>query len=165
MVKLLKFLKNDSLLPIAVFCAAALITAYIAQYGFGLWPCELCLWQRIAFYIVIILAIIRLLLQNNQLRKLLLLIAIIALVANAGLAFFHTGVEQGWWQGLSSCDGGVAISGYNSLEELRAHILNTPAVRCDKPAIVIWGITMASANIFFCLSLAGWALYRMRNDS
>jgi disulfide bond formation protein DsbB len=36
----------------------AIIMALISQYGFGLYPCHLCIWQRIPYIFVIILTII-----------------------------------------------------------------------------------------------------------
>ena len=38
--------------------AALLGGAYISQYGFGLFPCEMCMWQRWPHYAAIVLAIV-----------------------------------------------------------------------------------------------------------
>ena len=45
-------------LVIALVGAAALVGAWIFQYGFGILPCPLCLQQRYAYYLIIPLAFI-----------------------------------------------------------------------------------------------------------
>src|SRR5437879_3295386 len=36
----------------ALASAAALGLAFLAQYGFDLWPCQLCYWQRVPYALV-----------------------------------------------------------------------------------------------------------------
>jgi disulfide bond formation protein DsbB len=150
--------------------ALALAGAYTAEYGFGLLPCDLCLLQRKPFFAVIMLAAISLLTLLPILRAkaawlqrgLLLLIGLL-LLGNAGVALYHTGVEQRWWQGPDSCSGGDIQTG--SLEEMRAQILSAPLIRCDVPAWEFHGLTMASLNIIFCGLLALFALWRWYEPS
>lgn len=151
-------LLRHSLPLLGLASALALIGAYTAQYGFGLLPCELCLWQRPAFYAVTGLALLGLFLKKPKLRRILLGLAGVILLANAGLAFYHTGVEQKWWQGPGECTSDSLQAGL-SLDELRAKILATPLIRCDEPAWEFHGLTMASVNVIFCLTLSLFAFY------
>lgn len=142
---------------LGVLCAMALVSAYVAQYGFGLLPCEMCLWQRIPFYIVIALALLAVPLQQPAQRRILLGLIALALLANVGIAAWHTGVEQSWWPGPSACS--ADITSFKTVEELRAHIMQAAVVRCDRPALEVFGfLTMASANVVFCLALAAFAV-------
>lgn len=144
------------LIILPLLSALALGGAYLAEYGFDLPPCELCLKQRIPFYLVILLGIPALMLKQTKARTVILLLMSLAFLANAGIAGYHTGVEQKWWPGPSACSG--EQTSFSGLEELREHILSAPVVRCDEPAIEFFGfVTMASANFLFSLLLAVYA--------
>lgn len=138
---------------IAAASAAALAAAYIGQYGFGLKPCVLCLYQRIPYALNISLGIMAILatFRYPRLATLLLWLSAMSFLAGASLAGFHVGVEQKWWAGLSSC-GGNALPENVSLEDLRRAIIHQGIVRCDTPAWLLFGVSMAGYN--FALSLA-----------
>lgn len=145
---------------LAFACAGALMAAYIAEYHFGLLPCELCLWQRPPFYAVTLLGLVGFCWPHVKAQQWLLGLCGVILLGNAGLAFFHTGVEQKWWAGLEAC-GSSEIDAGASLEDLRAQILSAPLIRCDTPAWEFHGLTMASLNVVFCVSLAILAFYAL----
>jgi len=129
----------------------ALATAFIAQYGFGLKPCILCLIQRVPFVLAGALAALTLLPRvGERLRRALLVVAGLAFLVNAGVAVYHVGVEQKWW--VSGCvpteDGAVQVTDL-------AAMMNKPVeARCDEPAWEFHGITMAAMNIPFSAGLA-----------
>lgn len=133
--------------------AASLAMAYIAEYQFGLLPCELCLLQRKPFFVVLGLVAIGLFLKTAMQRKVILALMGITLFINAGIASYHTGVEQKWWQGPTECSAEEMQTGL-SVEEMRAQIMAAPLIRCDVPAWEFYGLTMASLNVVFCLVLA-----------
>lgn len=135
---------------------ASLGMAYLAEYGFKLLPCELCLLQRKPFFAVIALALAALVWRKAIQRKVILALMGVALLANSGIALYHTGVEQKWWQGPTECSADDLKTG-QSLEEIRAAVMAAPLIRCDTPAWEFHGITMASMNIFFCLFLSAFA--------
>ena len=131
----------------------AVAFALTAQYGFGILPCELCLWQRVPFIGGSLLALIAIALQPYGLHTRALLGVIAALYfANFGIAIFHTGVERHWWEWHSSCTGGALDS--LSVEALRHQLLGTPVVRCDEISWSLFGLSMANYNIPFSLGVA-----------
>lgn len=135
----------------------SLASAYTAEYGFGLKPCVLCLYQRIPYAVVVGLALVMLASKKNQkLSWLLLVLCGAAFAVGAILAFFHVGVEQHWWRGLEGCSGGAVA---NTLEELRAQILGAPVVRCDQPAFEFLGVSMAGYNVLWSGLLATLTSY------
>lgn len=136
-------------LVIVLISTATLAAAYISQYGFGLKPCILCLYQRIPYFFAIGFGICGFVLHKHA--KSFILMAAGAFLAGAGVAGFHVGVEHGWWAGLPSC-GGQILPENATLEELRAALTQQAIVRCDKPAFELFGISMAGYN--FLLSLA-----------
>ncbi|MCF8482310.1 MAG: disulfide bond formation protein B [Rhodospirillum sp.] len=137
--------------------ASALLAALYAQFALGLDPCILCLYQRIPYVVVALLAALAF--QPNlpsRWRGVTLALCAVALLVNAGIAFFHVGVEQHWWAGTASCVSAAASGGgVTNLADLRA-ALSAPApnlARCDEPAWALFGITMAGYNLLICLGL------------
>lgn len=157
-------LRPDRAYPLlAAASAVALATAFVAQYGFDLQPCVLCLYQRWPYAAVIALAVVGLLAARRRPAATVLLALIaLALVIDAGIAGFHVGVEQLWWQGSSECTGPAGSA--TTLEELRAQIMATPVVRCDDVAFVLFGISMAGYNMIAALALAAFALAATRRS-
>jgi disulfide bond formation protein DsbB len=153
---------------IAAVGAAAILGAYVFQYGFGLPPCPLCLEQRIAYYVSIPLAAMILLgLSVGSSRKVLVL-AFVAIAAamlwNAGLGSYHAGVEWHWWAGPQDCSG--PVNAFGSAGNLLERIETTRVVRCDEAAWRFLGLSLAGYNVLISLLLAllaGWgALHAFR---
>ena len=142
-----------NLLLISVLgAAAALGVAFIAQYVFDLQPCVLCIWQRWPYAAVIVIGLLTLLLSRLTRHRLVgLALVVLALYADAGIAAFHVGVEQGWWQGTSECGGAAGAD--LTIEQLRAQILGAPVVRCTDIAWSLFGISMAGWNLLYAAGL------------
>ena len=146
--------------------ALSVITVALwSQYWGGLLPCALCLKQRVAFYVAVpLLALAYIYAPRAPLamRGLLSTIGIIFL-ANAGLGFYHAGIEYGWWLGPASCGGGAmpALDTQALFEALQ----NSTMVRCDGPAFTLFGLSLAGYNVIACLVLAGLALYKTETET
>ncbi|MDB5394511.1 MAG: dsbB, partial [Rhodospirillales bacterium] len=129
------------LLSLAVICFV-LLSQYVQFYQ----PCELCVRERLPWYLIIVLGLIGLAFPSRW-----ILVAIgVALLVSAGLGLHHSGVEQRWWPGPAECTGGS--SGANSIDELRAVMHREKVVQCDAIAWTLFGISMATYN--FLISLA-----------
>jgi len=75
----------------------------------------------------------------------------------AGVAFYHTGVEQHWWLGPTTCTS-QGVQGLTA-QQLMDQILNAPLVRCDEIPWSLFGLSMAAWNGVVSLGLAGfWVL-------
>lgn len=128
----------------------ALATALVAQYGFGLKPCELCIVQRVPFVVAGGLAALALLRRAACWRRVLMAVAGLAFLVNSGIAVFHFGVEQKWWQ--STC--AASKQAPMAVTDLAAMMSKPVEARCDEPAWAWHGITMAAMNIVFSGGLA-----------
>lgn len=149
-------------LPLGLLLAsgAVLAGAYAFQHVGGLEPCTLCLYQRWPWWIAGGLALLALaLLRERRLSRALAALGALAVLAGAGIAAYHVGVEQRWWQGPSACSGTAAAQ---TLEELRAQIFAAPVVRCDEVPWSLFGVSMAGYNLLISLGagLAALALLR-----
>jgi len=167
MNRLLQYLQTSRYLAIAIALASAVIlsAAYISQYGFGLKPCILCLYQRGPYALNIALGFMAFLasFRYPRLTKLIIYLAAVSFLADAVIAGFHVGVEHGWWKGLPSCGGDIVPHG--SIEEMRRSLENQAIVRCDKPAWTMFGISMAGYNFIIALMLAGSVTYLLRKKN
>ncbi|MBH0111496.1 disulfide bond formation protein B [Novosphingobium sp. YJ-S2-02] len=123
----------------------ALGGAYIGQYGFGLYPCEMCWWQRYPHMFALVLAALAFL--RGPVRP-LVAVAALAILVSGLIGGFHAGVEYGWWEGITTC----AVTAAQSHDPLAA-IMAAPVVRCDVVQFELFGISLAGWN--FLLSTLG----------
>jgi len=133
----------------AMISSALLLGAFAFQYIGDLPPCKMCIWQRWPHGIAIFLG---LLLFGLPVRPVASLGFLVVLVG-AGIAFFHAGVEQLWWEGPSTCTSG-SVAGM-STEDLLDQIMNAPLVRCDEIPWSLFGLSMAAWNGVISLVAAG----------
>jgi disulfide bond formation protein DsbB len=126
--------------------AALLGGALLSQYFGGLYPCEMCYWQRWPHGAAILLAI-GAFVSPARARPLVLLAALAILISGV-IGVYHAGVEIGWWEGITVCTTNSA----SSLEE----ILKVPLVRCDQVQWAFLGLSLAAWNAIF--SIGGAAL-------
>lgn len=137
-------LARANLLALAV-PAALMAGALGSQHIGGLYPCEMCYWQRWPHEAAIAISLLALFLKPPA-RRILVLIAALAILSSGLLGVFHAGVEYGWWQGVTTC-ANTAAGG--SLSDIMA----APLIRCDVPQWTLAGISLAGFNAIF--SLAG----------
>jgi disulfide bond formation protein DsbB len=124
-----------------------LLGAYAFQHLGGMAPCKLCLWQRWPHAAAILIGVIILLTKQYRLAWL----GAVAALTTSAIGFYHAGVEQGWWEGPTSCTS-TGIGNLSS-EELLNQILAAPLVRCDDIAWQLAGISMAGWNAIISLGL------------
>jgi disulfide bond formation protein DsbB len=115
-----------------------------SQYLGGLHPCEMCYWQRWPHAAAILLAGAAFLLPGRM--RLLTALAAIAIAVSGAIGVLHAGVELGWWEGLTRCTAGGALT----LDQL----MNVPLVRCDQVQWSLLGISMAGWNAILSLGAA-----------
>jgi disulfide bond formation protein DsbB len=126
--------------------ALLLAGAYVSEYGFGLFPCEYCWWQRYPHFAAVGLGLLSYVAAP---RKLWIGLASLAILLSGLVGAFHAGVEYGWWEGLTACSSAVA-SGGDPLEA----IMNAPLVRCDVPAWTLANISLAGFNALISIASA-----------
>ncbi len=121
--------------------AALLAGAYVSEYAFGLYPCEMCWWQRWPHFAAVALALVSTLAAP---RRLWLALAALAILVSGAIGAFHAGVEYGWWDGVTGC-ATTASGGSDPLEA----IMNAPLVRCDQAPWTLAGVSLAGFNFLF----------------
>ena len=128
--------------------AALLGGALIAQYVYGLPPCEMCWWQRYPHIAALVLAALAWMTRRDALVAL----AAIAILVSGAIGAFHAGVEYNWWEGLTACTANAASS-----SDPLASIMAAPIVRCDVAPWTLGGVSLAGFN-FLISTAAGVAI-------
>ena len=137
-------LKQARLLALLI-PAGLLGGALFSQYVGGLYPCEMCYWQRWPHAAAILLAVGAYLTGSNRQRsRLLVMLAALAVAVSGAIGVFHAGVEIGWWEGITQC----TATGATSLQD----IMSVPLVRCDQVPWAFLGISMAGWNAIISLT-------------
>lgn len=160
--------RSPYLVPLFFLSASiiALAAAYIAEYFFGLKPCTLCLYQRVPYAVIIVASLLSIIIAKHcKIINVINCISIIILAVGAGIAFYHMGVEYKWFEGLTSCSGQPGKAP-QTLEEMRAQLLGSKAVRCDQPQFIFLTLSMAGWNMVWSLLLiaAGILMIRAGRD-
>lgn len=152
-------------LAIFAIASATIVGAWIFQ-AFGYAPCELCLKERIPYYIGIVAAALAVALASRETGKALsalFVVLLLVFVFSAGFGAYHAGVEWGFWPGPTDCTGSYqkATSAADFLRQLHS----IKVVRCDAVAIRILGLSLAGWNAVISVVLAWLAVVGLRAKS
>lgn len=141
--------------------AAILAAAYGFQHIGGLAPCQLCLWQRWPHAAAILLGLVGMAAP----LALLAWLGAGAMLTNAGIAAYHTGVERKWWAGPTSCSGGGEDLGALTGAQLLSTDMGSAVVMCDEIPWMLFGLSMANYNVAAGVVLAGIWLWAARRPA
>ena len=134
---------------ILLFSVFALIAAYFIQYVLKHEPCNLCLIERIPYFFSII--IISICLFTEKFEKLSLIILSLIFFSATLIAFYHFGIEQGFIKESLVCD--LNNEGNNLSKEALLNQLKKMPVSCKNVTFKIFGLSLATFNIFITLIL------------
>lgn len=124
----------------ALVPAGLLAGAHGSQYLGGLFPCEMCYWQRWPHFAALALAFLSYALMDRlpDRGRSLVWLAALAILVSGGIGIYHAGVELDYFEGVTQCTSTAAVS--------IADILAAPLVRCDEVQWQLFGISMAGWN-------------------
>ena len=156
---MLKQSNNIFLIIIFAVISLAIISALIIQYWLGYEPCKLCLYQRIPYFLAILL-IIKIFFFKKYEKITLLILSLIFIVSTA-LAFYHFGIEQGFFNESLACTA-PDLSKTLSKEQLM-ELLKQNSVSCKDVSFKILGLSLAAINTIFSLVLSVIFIKLFRN--
>ncbi|GAC1562529.1 MAG: disulfide bond formation protein B [Beijerinckiaceae bacterium] len=142
-------------LCVFVVASATILGAWAFQAA-GYAPCDLCLKQRIAYYVGIPVAALTMAVASRAdwrgaARFGLAALALI-FAASALFGAYHSGVEWGFWPGPADCTGTLEEAG--SMGNFMKQLQTTKVVRCDAVAIRILGLSLAGWNALISAAIA-----------
>jgi disulfide bond formation protein DsbB len=127
----------------------ALVSAYFIEYILGHQPCNLCLYERIPYFLAILIVFINY--KYNKLEKYIILsLAIIFLIATI-LSLYHLGIEQGFIQESLLCDLEKGANILDKDEILKQ--LQQKNISCKDVTFKIFGLSLTSYNIIISILL------------
>ena len=146
-----KQISKKIIFVLLAFVSLILLSAFIIQYQLGHQPCKLCVYQRIP-YIVAILLLIKIIFIKKY-EKITLLILFFVFISSAILAFYHFGIEQGFFRETFGCSAENQLKTISKEELLEQ--LSKNAISCKDVSFKILGLSLAAINSIFSLLLSG----------
>jgi len=125
-----------------------LLSAYYIQYILKVPPCPMCQYQRIPYYLAIV--VLGGFFFNIMNFKKLILVLIFLSFINIAISFYHIGIEQGFFTELSSCKDDL---GANNTQELLKKLSNKGIVSCKEVSFRIFGFSLATLNFLVNIAL------------
>ena len=150
---------NIFLIVILAIISLTIISALIIQYWLGHEPCKLCLYQRIPYFLAILLIIKIFFFEKYE--KITLLILSLIFIGSTALAFYHFGIEQGFFNESLVCTA-PDLSKTLSKEQLM-ELLKQNSVSCKDVSFKILGLSLAAINTIFSLVLSVIFIKLFRN--
>ena len=147
---MLKQSNNIFLIFILAIISLTIISALIIQYWLDHEPCKLCLYERIPYFLSMLLIIKIIFIKKYE--KITLLILFLVFMSSAVLAFYHFGIEQGFFSESLACTSGD-LSKMLSKEELLEQ-LKQNSISCKDVNLKILGLSLAAINTIFSLILS-----------
>ena len=131
----------------ATVAAITLCGAWFFQYVLDIQPCPMCLEQRYAYYLLIVLGVLLALSASRLPQGLVIaLLAVLALAAfgNSIFGAFHAGVEWGFWEGPATCSG--PLPDFGKAGSILEQLNKAKVVPCDAVQWRFLGLSLAGYN-------------------
>ena len=127
----------------------ALTSAYFIEYILGYQPCSLCLYERIPYFLAILIVLINY--KYNDLEKhFILFLAIIFFIATT-LSLYHLGIEQGFVKESMLCDVEKGMNITDKDEILKQ--FQQKSISCKDVTFKIFGFSLTSYNLIISMLL------------
>ena len=145
-----KQLNKKILFSILIFILFVLTSAFIIEYGLGHQPCKLCIYERIPYFLSIVL--IGKIFFTKAYDRIALLILSLVFIISSILAFYHFGIEQGFFKESLAC-ATTDLSENLTKEELLKQ-LSENTISCKDVSFRILGFSLAAINTIFSIVLS-----------
>ena len=128
---------------ILIFSILSILFAFYVEYILGHKPCNLCLFQRLPYVLIIFLIVLLLIFKSFE--RLIFLFLSIIFLSGALLALYHFGIEQGIFSESFVCKGDVNDGTLNKEEILKQ--LKIRQISCKDVTFTILGVSLATINL------------------
>ena len=144
---MVKISKNLLIKLILLISIIALISAFFIEFILGHQPCNLCILERIPYFLAIIVILLNY--KFIEFEKFFILFLTIIFLFSTVLSLYHLGIEQGLIQESLVCD---LKSGSNLLskEEILKQ-LQEKSVSCKDVTFKMIGLSLTSYNILISI--------------
>jgi len=139
--------KNLLIKLILLISIIALISAFFIEYILGHQPCNLCILERIPYFLAIIVILLNY--KFIEFEKFFILFLTIIFLFGTVLSLYHLGIEQGLIQESLVCDlknGSNLLSKEEILKQLQEK-----SVSCKDVTFKMFGLSLTSYNILISI--------------
>jgi len=144
-------MKNKAILNIILFISIfALAAAYFIEYVLGYKACNLCLIERIPYFLSIIFILLGLFF--SRIEKIILIMLFLIFASATILSFYHFGIEQGFFKESLVCTSNDEINNLNKKDLLKE--LQTIKISCKDVELRLFGLSLATINTIISLILS-----------
>tara|TARA_Y100000590_G_C15338654_1_gene870585 strand:- start:137 stop:619 length:483 start_codon:yes stop_codon:yes gene_type:complete len=133
-----------------IFVCLVLVSTFVIEYGLNHQPCNLCVYERIPYFISILL--ISKILFTKDYEKITLSILSLVFIISSALAFYHFGIEQGFFEETLVCTASNLSEALTKEEVLDQ--LNQNIISCKNVSFRIFGFSLATINTIFSIILS-----------
>jgi len=145
-----KQINKKILFNLLIFITFILASAFVIEYGLDHQPCRLCLYERIPYFLSILLIVKIFFIESYE--KITLLILALIFIISSLLAFYHFGIEQGFFKESLAC----SVENFSETltkEELMKK-LKENTISCKDVSFKIFGFSLAAINTIFSVALS-----------
>ena len=139
--------KKFTIKLIFIISIIALTSAFFIEHILGHQPCNLCMLERIPYFLAIIVIVLNY--KFFHLEKHFMLLLIVIFLVSTILSLYHLGIEQGIIEESFVCDlknGSNLSSKEDILKQLQEKNIN-----CKDVTFKIFGLSLTSYNILISL--------------
>ena len=124
----------------------SLFGAYFIEFILGDKPCNLCLIQRLPFFLSLIVSSIFLITNKNE--KIFMILSLFIFVFAFILSAYHVGIENEIFKESSLCS--TSTKSFDSTTELLDN-LDLLQISCKTVNFKLFGLSLATINLIFSL--------------
>ena len=137
---LIKLVEKYYFLIVFIASSSILISAYVLELFFNHPPCNLCEYQRVPYFLLLLISLVSVKIKKIQLK----FVALICFFSSFIISGFHSLVERK----LVEFDIGCTSTGgdIDNIEDLRNFLEQTPLIKCDEISFSILGLSLANLN-------------------
>ncbi|MGA0193710.1 MAG: disulfide bond formation protein B [Pelagibacteraceae bacterium] len=154
-------LKNNKYILVGIlsFSICSLLIAYYIEYVLGHKPCNLCLIERVPYFISFILT--SFVLALNRLEKIISIIIFLSFIFGTIVSFYHFGIEQGFFNESLVCNlgNGEALD----KEQLLKQLEQSTVTSCKDVTFRFLGFSLATINMIISIILSGIMIKVIKN--
>ena len=150
---LIKLIEKYYFLIVFIASSSILISAYILELFFNHPPCNLCEYQRVPYFLLLLISLVSVKIKKIQLK----IVALICCLSSFIISGFHSLVERK----LIEFDIGCTSTGseIDNIEDLRNFLEQTPLIKCDEISFSILGLSLANLNFIISALLITLSYY------
>ena len=144
-------MKNKTTLSIIFYISIfALGSAYFIEYILDYKPCNLCLIERLPYFLAIIIILLGL--SLNRFEKFIFISLGLIFASATILSLYHVGIEQGFFIESLACVSNNDINILNKKDLLNEFQKTT--VSCKDVKFTLFGLSLTTINVIISLILS-----------